>query len=211
MRVTKFGHSCLLVEEGAARLLLDPGSLSKGFEQLEGVTAVLFTHQHADHLELDHAKTVLRRNPDALVLADEGSAAQLAAAGIQAQTVRHGDQPDAGVPLQVLGTTHAVIHPELPVIPNVGYLVAGRLFHPGDAFTLPEEPVQILALPATAPWLKIQEAVEYLRGVRPRVAVPVHEAISSMPQLHYGILGRFAEQQGTELRNLDDGRPADFG
>ena len=51
MRLTKLGHSCLLVEEGRARLLLDPGTLSGGFEELEGLTAVLFIHQHADHLD----------------------------------------------------------------------------------------------------------------------------------------------------------------
>jgi L-ascorbate metabolism protein UlaG (beta-lactamase superfamily) len=211
MRVTKFGHSCLLVEEGAVRLLLDPGGLSKGFEQLDGLSAILFTHQHADHLSLDHARQLLARNPAAVVVADEGSAPQLAAAGIQARTVHHGDQLDLGVPLEVLGSTHGIIHPELPPVPNVGYLVAGRLFHPGDSFTQPDRPVEVLAVPATAPWLKVEEAVEYMRAVRPEVVVPIHEALTTMPQLYYGVLGTFAGKQDAEWRNLDDGQPFDFG
>ena len=81
MRLTKYGHSCLLVEEGPARLLLDPGTLSGGFEELEGLTAVLVTHQHADHLDLQRLRTLLDRNPGARVLCDEGSAEQLAAMG----------------------------------------------------------------------------------------------------------------------------------
>ena len=53
MRLTRFGHSCLLVEEGGARVLLDPGSFSEGFETLEGLTAVCVTHQHVDHVRIE--------------------------------------------------------------------------------------------------------------------------------------------------------------
>src|SRR5215218_11221979 len=74
MRLTKLGHSCLLVEEGGARLLLDPGTLSGGFEELEGLTAVLFTHQHADHLDQARLRGLLERNPRARVVSDQGSA-----------------------------------------------------------------------------------------------------------------------------------------
>ena len=63
MRLTKFGHSCLLVEEGGDRVLLDPGSFSDGFEGLEGLTAVRVTHQHADHLDRERVRLVLDRNP----------------------------------------------------------------------------------------------------------------------------------------------------
>jgi L-ascorbate metabolism protein UlaG (beta-lactamase superfamily) len=65
MRVTKFGHSCLLVEEGGARVLLDPGTFSEGFEGLEDLTAVCLTHQHADHLDAERLRLVLDRNPGA--------------------------------------------------------------------------------------------------------------------------------------------------
>jgi L-ascorbate metabolism protein UlaG (beta-lactamase superfamily) len=140
MRLTKYGHSCLLVEEGPARLLLDPGTLSGGFEELEGLTAVLVTHQHADHLDLQRLRTLLDRNPGARVLCDEDSAEQLAAAGA-AEELDVG-----GVAVRVSGRDHAVIHPDIPVVPNVGYLVGGRLFHPGDAFTPPGRPVEVLAV-----------------------------------------------------------------
>ena len=130
MRLTKYGHSCLLVEEGPARLLLDPGTLSGGFEELEGLTAVLVTHQHADHLDLQRLRTLLDRNPGARVLCDEGSAEQLAAAGAVVEVVHDGEELDVGgVAVRVSGRDHAVIHPDIPVVPNVGYLVGGRLFH----------------------------------------------------------------------------------
>ncbi len=49
--------------------------------------------------------------------------------------------------------------------------------HPGDALFVPDEPVDVLATPAAAPWMKISEAVDYLRAVAPARAVPIHQGI----------------------------------
>ncbi|HZD67733.1 MAG TPA: MBL fold metallo-hydrolase [Actinomycetes bacterium] len=209
MRLTKFGHSCLLVEEGRARILVDPGMLSGGFEGLEGLTAVLFTHQHADHLDAERLRGLLDRNPGIRVVSDEGSAGPLGGAGAEAEVVHDGDELEiGGVGVRVAGRDHAVIHPDIPLVPNVGYLVGGRLFHPGDAFTLPGQPVEVLAVPAGAPWLKVSEPIEYLREVRPEVAVPVHEKVLSTIgiSLHYRQLEQLGARDGTRLRVMDDGK-----
>jgi len=213
MRLTKFGHSCLLVEEGRARMLVDPGTLSGGFERLEGLTAVLYTHQHADHLDPGRLRGLLGRNPAVRVVSDEASAALLGEAGAAVEVVHDGQELElGGVGVRVAGRAHAVIHPDIPVVANVGYLVAGRLFHPGDAFTLPGEPVEVLAVPAGAPWLKVSEAVDYLRRVRPRVAVPVHEKVLSAVgvSIHYRQLEQLGATGGTTLRVLDDGTPVEL-
>jgi L-ascorbate metabolism protein UlaG (beta-lactamase superfamily) len=213
MRVTKFGHSCLLVEEGGARVLLDPGAFSEGFEELEGLTAVCVTHQHADHLDTGRLRRLLDANPGVRVVADEGSAEALGEAGADVEVVHDGDELGlGGLGLRVAGRDHAVVHPDVPVVPNVGYLVGGRLFHPGDAFTEPGEAVEVLAVPAGAPWLKLAEAVDYLRRVAPRVAVPVHERVLSQKGLaiHYGELERLGARGATSFRNLDDGRPVEL-
>ncbi|HEU4900828.1 MAG TPA: MBL fold metallo-hydrolase [Actinomycetota bacterium] len=213
MRLTKLGHSCLLVEEGGARLLLDPGNLSQGFEELEGLTAVLFTHQHADHLDQQRLRGLLDRNPGVRVISDPGSAEPLGQAGVEAEVVADGQELDAGgVGIRVAGRDHAVIHPDIPVVPNVGYLVGGRLFHPGDAFTQPGQPVEVLAVPAGAPWLKLSEPIDYLRAVRPRVAVPVHDQVLSGAgrSIHYRQLEQLGAREGTTLRSLDDGAPVEL-
>ncbi|HJW64501.1 MAG TPA: MBL fold metallo-hydrolase, partial [Actinomycetes bacterium] len=191
MRLTKFGHSCLLVEEGGARVLLDPGSFSDGFETLEGLTAVCLTHQHVDHLDPERVRPLLDRNPGVRVVSDEGSAEALGGAGADVEVVHDGDELAlGGLALRVVGRDHAAVHPEVPVIPNVGYLLGGRLFHPGDALTMPGEPVEVLAVPAGAPWLKLADATDYLRRVGPRVAVPVHEKVLSEVGIssHYRLL-----------------------
>jgi L-ascorbate metabolism protein UlaG (beta-lactamase superfamily) len=213
MRLTKFGHSCLLVEERGARLLLDPGTLSAGFERLEGLTAILYTHQHNDHLDADRLRPLLDRNPGVRVLCDEGSAEQIGTSGAELEVVRDGDELDVGgVAVRVAGRDHAVIHPDIPVIPNVGYLVAGRLFHPGDSFTQPGQPVDVLAAPAGAPWLRLAEAIDYLREVAPSVAVPIHEQLLSALGigLHYRQLEALGARGNTTFRVLDDGQPVEL-
>ena len=212
MRLTKFGHSCLLVEEGGARVLLDPGSFSEGFETLEGLTAVCLTHQHIDHVDPERVRPLLDRNPGVRVVSDEGSAEALGEAGADVEVVHDGDELAlGGLALRVVGRDHAAVHPEVPVVPNVGYLVGGRLFHPGDALTMPGEPVEVLAVPAGAPWLKLADAVDYLRKVGPRVAVPVHEKVLSEVGIssHYRLLERLGGP-GTAFEVLDDGRPVEL-
>jgi len=213
MRLTKFGHSCLLVEQGRARMLLDPGTLSGGFEELRGLTAVLYTHQHADHLDPARLRRLLDGSPAVRVVSDEGSAKPLGEAGAQVEVVHDGDELEiGGVGLRGVGRDHAVIHPDIPVVANVGYLVDGRLFHPGDAFTLPGQPVEVLAVPAGAPWLKVSEPIDYLREVRPKVAVPVHEKLLSAVgmSIHYRQLEQLGAREGTTLRVMDDGKPVEL-
>lgn len=209
MRMRKFGHSCVLVEDGHGRVLIDPGAFSAGFEDLTGLSGILVSHQHGDHLDRDRLPALLERNPQAALHTDEATAAQLAELGLPAHAVHAGDRLDLGMPVQVFGRDHAVVHPDIPVVPNACYLVAGRYFHPGDSFTRPEADVEVLGLPAGAPWMKLAESVDYLRAVAPRLAVPIHEKAIGLPQLYYGLYQSLAPT-GTELRSLDDGTPADL-
>jgi L-ascorbate metabolism protein UlaG (beta-lactamase superfamily) len=193
-------------------VLLDPGSFSEGFEGLEGLTAVCVTHQHADHLDTERVRRLLDRNPGVRVVSDEGSAGALGEAGADVEIVHDGDELAlGGLGLRVAGRDHATIHPDLPGVPNVGYLVGGRLFHPGDSLTEPGEPVEVLAVPAGAPWLLLADAIDYLRRVGPRVAVPVHERVLSEAgvKIHYARLEELSGE-GTSFRVLDDGTPVEL-
>ena len=132
MEVTHFGHSCVLLDTGAARLLIDPGNFSTGFENVTGLDAVLVTHQHPDHLDPERLPALLRGNPDARLIVDSGTAEQLH--DVEHEVVEPGATVQvAGARIEVLGGQHAVIHPDIPRIVNNGYLVDGTHFHPGDA------------------------------------------------------------------------------
>lgn len=209
MQLTKYEHACVLIEDGEARILIDPGMFSSGFESLTGLTAILITHQHADHVDYDRIGTVVAANPQVTVYADDGTAAALRERGLPVTVVAEGDRLDVGAEVAVHGVNHAVIHPDVPVVPNVGYLVGGRLFHPGDALTVPDVPVDVLCLPAGAPWMKSAEAVDYLRAVAPRVAVPIHEAVLAMPTLYINLFERLA-LDGTTVQTVDAGDTVDL-
>ena len=84
-----------------------------------------------------------------------------------------------------------------------------RQMHPGDALFTPGEPVDVLATPAAAPWMKISEAVEYLRAVAPSRAVPIHQAIIE-PNARGIYYGRLTEMTDTDFRVLEPETSTEF-
>ena len=209
MRLTKFGHCCLLVETENDRILVDPGTFSHGWETLRGITAVLITHQHPDHVDLTRLPAMLAVNSDAQLFADPATVEQLARAELRAASVDAGDTLDLGTLVEVFGEAHATIHRDLPGLPNRGYLIEGRLYLPGDSLQVPIEAVEILALPVAAPWMALKEAVEFVRAVQPTVAIPVHEKILANPTMPYQLLQRLKPEQ-TQWLDLDDGRSVEI-
>ncbi len=211
MRIQKLGHACLLVTvESGNRVLMDPGVWSQGFEDLTDLSGVLITHQHADHVDIDRLRPLLAANPRALVLADPDTAGLLRESGIDATVAEHSHSYDVnGVAVDGVGRTHAQIHADIPLVPNVGYVVAEQLFHPGDALTIPDRVVDVLALPAGAPWVKSGEVIDFLRAVSPRVAVPIHEMTLAKPDMEYTRYSSLAPS-GTDIVVIDDGQPREF-
>jgi len=208
MRITKLGHSCLHVTDGDASILIDPGAYSAGFEGLTGLTAILVTHQHTDHLDQNRLPALLAANPSTAVYADAGSAPIVESAGFAVTTVKPGDEFDVGTSVSVHGGDHAVIHTDVPVVPNAAYLISGRLLHPGDSFTTLELPVEVLALPAAAPWMALKEGIEYFREVAPQVAFPIHDRILADPAMTFGLLATLGPQ-GTRWLTPADGETFD--
>jgi len=209
MQLTKLGHACLHITEGEASVLIDPGTFSSGFEELRGLTAILITHQHFDHLDMDRIAALVEANQQALLVTDHDTAGHLAEVQITAQVVAAGDVLDAGgLSVRVFGEQHAVIHADVPIIPNLGYLVGDTVFHPGDAFTVPDVTVPVLALPTGAPWLKAGEVIDFLRAVSPQVAIPIHERTLAMPEMEYQRFERLRPAD-TEVRVLNDGESTD--
>jgi L-ascorbate metabolism protein UlaG (beta-lactamase superfamily) len=181
MRVTNLGHSCLLVESAGARILLDPGTFSHGFEQLVDLDAVVVTHQHVDHLDAERLPLVLETNDRATLLAEPEVAVELTRVGIDAVPLHPGEaRTFAGLEIAAVGGQHAVIHPDIPRVGNVGVLLRGdaepTLFHPGDALDTVPDGVDVLALPVAAPWAALKEAVDFLREVRAGRWFPIHDA-----------------------------------
>lgn len=178
MKLTKFEHSCLVVEKAGSRLVIDPGSFTLPLADLDGVVAIVITHEHADHWTPEHLERILDRNPDARILGPAGVAS--AAKDFTVESVAGGDTVEVEpFSLRFFGEKHAVIHSSIPVVDNVGVMVDEKLYYGGDSYTVPDVPVEVLAAPIGAPWLKIGEAMDYVLEVKPRRSFPIHEAVLS--------------------------------
>src|ERR1700734_2586141 len=174
MRLTKYRHACVRIEDGDRVLVIDPGIFSEA-EALAGATSVLITHEHVDHIDVDKLSAARENNPELTVYTHPA----LAALDAKAIAVSPGESfPAAGFAVGVVGGAHAEIIDGLPGCPNIGFIVEGVCLS-GDSLVGPAEPVETLLVPASGPWLKVGEAVEFVRAVRPARTFPIHEALLS--------------------------------
>ena len=181
MRITKFGHACVRIEHDGVALVLDPGVFSEP-EALDGATGVLITHEHPDHVHPE-----LLRGSDAPIWTIEAVARLLRErapdVAERVTVVRPGERlAVSGLPVEVVGEKHAVIHPDYDRFDNSGYVVTvgeRTVYHPGDALTAPGRPVDVLLAPVSAPWLKVSEAVDFVRKVGAPRSLGIHDRIYS--------------------------------
>jgi L-ascorbate metabolism protein UlaG (beta-lactamase superfamily) len=208
MRLFKHGHACVRLETGDHAVVVDPGMFT-ATEALDGATAVLITHEHPDHWTPE-----LLRATDAPVYTIEAVAAQIREqapdVAERVTVVMPGQSIDVGVPTEVIGEKHAVIHPELPRVANSGYLLTvdgTTVFHPGDSLSVPAIAPDLLLLPVSAPWLKVSECIDYAREVGARRSLAIHDAVYSEAGLGIvdGHLGRFLAPREQEYVRLKAG------
>ncbi len=180
MRITKFGHACVRLETDGHVIVLDAGAFSEP-EAVDGATAVLITHEHADHYSADHLR---RTDAPIHTIGDVADVIREEAPDLaeRIQVVTPGQSVDVGVPTTAVGEDHAVIHPDIPRIHNSGYLLeveGTRIYHPGDALTLPDGDIDLLLLPVSAPWLKASECIDFARASRAPRLVAIHDKVYS--------------------------------
>lgn len=213
MKITKYGHCCLLIEIDGRRVLTDPGKFSAGHEALTELDVILITHEHADHLHTASLKTVLQHNPQAVVLGNESVSQLLTAAELPHEVIADGDvKTIKELTLEAFEGPHVEIIGEYGLVQNTGFLVGERFFYPGDAYTVPKRPVDVLALPVAGPWCKLSEAINYALTVAPRVAIPVHDATLSEfgKAVTYPHGERELEAAGINFTVIKDGESAEL-
>jgi L-ascorbate metabolism protein UlaG (beta-lactamase superfamily) len=204
MKLTKYEHACFTVEIDNKLVVVDPGGFSGDFIAPADVVAVVVTHQHGDHFDPDVLAAIYNKNPNSLLLANQAIIDLMP--DHRGQAVEPGQKVTvAGFELAFFGGEHASIHSSMPTVPNIGVMINELLYYPGDSLTVPDIPVDTLALPAAAPWLKIGEAIDFLLAVKPRLAFPTHDAILSEigKELSDAMLSQTAKSAGIEYRRLE--------
>jgi L-ascorbate metabolism protein UlaG (beta-lactamase superfamily) len=179
MLLTKYTHACVRLEKDGKVVVIDPGSFSEP-AALQDADVVLITHEHADHVDPELLVAAQTGNASLVVHSNVDVVAQLAEQGVTAEAVSAGDTFSvAGFDVRVVGGRHAEIYDGLPGCANVGYVIDGGVYHPGDSLFVPDDDVETLLVPVSGPWLKVREAIEFVQAVAPRRAHPIHEALLS--------------------------------
>jgi L-ascorbate metabolism protein UlaG (beta-lactamase superfamily) len=219
MLLTKFSHSCVRLEHDGGVVVIDPGTFFEVEDALEGADAVLVTHEHADHLDVDRVVAVLAADSAVELWAPQGVADTVsgllgAAAGQRIHAVAGGEVfAVAGFAVRTFGGQHALIHPLIPLVANVGFLVDGTLYHPGDSLIVPDGvEVDTLLVPVHAPWSKLAEVVDFVTSVRATRAFQIHDALLNETGLGMveGHVARLGERYGTAFRHLAVGESVEL-
>lgn len=171
-------HACLVVEKGGQRIVVDPGAWSTDFVVPENVVAVVVTHEHPDHFDIEKLRAIIATSPDAIIYAHEAVLKNIIE--FKTRAVGAGETVPVGeFILRFTGGEHAIIHTSYPPITNLGVIIDDALYYPGDSFVPPNAVVHTLALPVSAPWMKISESMDFLTAVKPMRVFPTHDAILS--------------------------------
>ncbi|MBJ7280352.1 MAG: MBL fold metallo-hydrolase [Rhodoluna sp.] len=203
MKLTKYGHACLIFEEQGRKLVLDPGAYTEPLEGNKDVLAVVITHAHDDHCFEAQLDRLIANNPGLIIFGPPQVCTRLSKYNTTA--VYMGDHYPVGpFTLEFFGDLHAVIHPSIPVIENRAVLINDKVFYPGDSFTLPDRPVELLAVPTSAPWLKISEVMDFVTAIKHKHSMATHNALHSDfgNALSNGRVKAITEAQGGEFHYL---------
>lgn len=176
MKLTKYGHACIVLEEQGKKLVIDPGEFTESFGDAGNVAAVVVTHVHGDHMEPKHLEAIVAANPGVKVFTTPEAAKEWG--DPHAQAVKAGEEQAAGpFSLKFYGELHNAVHAEWPQNQNVGVMVNGLFYYPGDSFVKPDGEVKILAVPAGAPWLKTGESINFVKEINPGLFFRTHDGL----------------------------------
>lgn len=213
MRVTKHTHATVTLTKGDTTLLIDPGTFTpNAAELLASADAVLITHEHFDHFDAEKIVAAMRDHAGLHLYGPASIAGALSDVAARVHAVATGQSFDiAGFAVETFVTDHAVIHPEIPLVDNVGFLIDRTVFHPGDAYLNPGRPVETLLLPVSGPWISTEQAIDYVRALAPNRSIAIHDVmLSDTGKASTGMFLGADSLTGTPLDVLELGESRDL-
>ncbi|MEO8863265.1 MAG: MBL fold metallo-hydrolase [Candidatus Saccharimonadales bacterium] len=207
MDITKYEHACLDIKQDNQRLIIDPGGFTALLTDFSNVCAVVITHQHADHLNPELLQKIANGSPKVKIFTAQDVVSKLDRA-LDVTEVSNGSYVNIGpFNLKFFGGEHATIHSSYPAVQNVGVMINDKLYYPGDALLNPGVSVEVLAVPAHAPWMKTSETIDFILAIKPKKVFPTHNGFINQDghDLYKRLLGSTVESVDGEYIDLSPG------
>lgn len=205
MKLTKFGHACVILEEQGQRIIIDPGVFTTLPDDLANVVAIVVTHEHPDHFSPDNLAAIFAQSPESQLLTLQEIAVKMP--DNKSKAVKPGDKAEAGpFKIEFGGGLHAEIHPDLPRINNLTVTINGSIYYPGDSYDAAAGQPQVVLLPLNAPWARIADTVDFIKAVPAKTFIPTHNGLltDNGLDIYHGLPRRTAEEKGAVLTSLGD-------
>lgn len=209
MKITKYIHSCLVIEKGSDRILFDPGKFSfidgsVKASQFENIQAIIITHKHPDHIDDEFLKTIIENNENAVVLGNTDVVNMLAEKDIEAKVFESGEMTISSFIIKAYDAEHEkILADEIPQ--NTAYVVDGKILHPGDSYDerLYElKGTPILCLPIMAPWANEPQTFEFAKNMSPQYVIPIHDGYSKdfFLEMRYEAFKKFLDKDNIQFQ-----------
>ena len=204
MKITKYVHSCLLIETPERLTIIDPGQFSFDsglfdMAKLSRLDDIVITHEHSDHFHMPFVQNLIQAFPDVNVTSTDSVISLLK---------QHGIQPNLGQSsvIQAFTAAHESLDPLGQAPDNIGVHYLDELTHPGDCHHFSESK-RILALPMTAPWGTVMRAAELGLELKPQFIIPIHDWHwnNEARKSFYTTFEAFFKQHGITFIKLEDG------
>lgn len=207
MTITKYEHACFTVEKDNKLIVVDPGE-RVNLPDLSNVVAVVITHKHGDHLGLENIRKITEVNPAVILVGIDEVLDELTALPAERRAVKAGDVLEVSdFKVEFFGGEHAIIYETVPC-KNLGIMIDDELYYPGDSFTNPEKSVKVLGVPAAAPWMKVGEAMDFIKLIQPEIVFPNH--IGTLSEIgktfNYNWLNQACDAVDADFRPLELGQ-----
>jgi len=211
MRISKYLHSCILVEDRGQKLLIDPGAFSFIEKKVTpdvftDISIILITHVHGDHVDVNALKTILGINPKAKVLGNADVVKLLEENEIKSENFEEGEKELSGFKIRAISAEHEKLLIQTPK--NTAYVVNEIFLHPGDSLnkTLYKlKGIKLLALPIMAPWANMIQIGDFEKSMEPEAVVPIHDGYVKdfFRQRQHEIHKKYLARLNVEFHALD--------
>jgi L-ascorbate metabolism protein UlaG (beta-lactamase superfamily) len=212
MKITKFGHSCVLIEENGVRILTDPGKYSTLQNEINNLDVILISHSHGDHCDIKSIELILQKNPEAKIFTNSEVGLILEKENIKFELLENGQViTEKNVLIEGCGDRHIIVYNGEPAMKNLGFIINSKLFFTGDELTKLNKKIEALAFPMAGPVFSLEKVLNYIVKINPKICFPLHDAVlNEKAETYYIFSKEKLEPLGIKFVKLEIGKEFEF-